>query len=175
MRWTPWFSTFALVAACSSSDADAPPPVTLGPIALAAPAAACATGEDTVDWEKHACLHARSGPFASATAADEAAAPEVSKTHTAYTVTLSASPQWVAYRPKSAGTYAFFSDPAVRIAVRGGAGAQLATICEGPTTGACDLLPYVTQVRLGEDEDVHVALYPEGDASSVKLVIEDID
>ncbi|MBX3226957.1 MAG: hypothetical protein KIT84_40915 [Labilithrix sp.] len=175
MRWTPVFATFALAVACGSSDDEAPPPVVRGPIALGAPAAACAVGDDTVDLEKHACLHARSGPFASATAGAEDDAPSVSKTHTAYDVTMGASPSWVAYRPKGAKTYAFYTKPQVRIAVRGGSGSQLATSCEGPTTGACDLLPYATQVRLAANEDVHVALYPAEGITSAMLVIEDVD
>lgn len=170
-------AAFALLAACGGSDDETKPAtvVARGPITLGAPAAACVAGEDTGDQEKHACLHAGSGPFANATASDESAAPAVSKSHTAYTVALNDRSSWVAFQAKDAGIYAFYSNPQVRLAIRGGSGSQLAALCEGPTSGACDKLPYVTQVRLAAGEDTRVALYAESGTTSAMLVIENIE
>jgi len=160
---------------CSSSEESPPPTPARGAIELGPPVSTCAITDDTTDLEKHACLHAEKGPFANASASAEPSAPSISKTHTAYTVTVPGDAQWVAYRAKDEGMYAFYSSPKVRLAVRGGSGQQLPLACEGPTTGACEALPYVVHARLAANEDIRVALYPAAAGEPFRLVIEDLD
>jgi len=156
----------------SASDDETPAAVfPTEPIVLAAPAARCVVSEEARDLDKHACLHAESGPFARADASAERTAPSVSRAHTTYTVTVQGDARWVTYRPKSGGDHVFYTSPATRIAIRTTDGATASLSCEGATTGLCPALPYASRLRLERGRDVRVALFPENDGP-VQLVVE---
>lgn len=166
---------FPLACGEASDPSDRAPSVDVNALEPDTSEASCPDDDSARDLEFHACLHARSGPFANVTASDPAGAPSISKSHTSFEVLFPAPEQrWLSFQARGASVYVFYSSPKTRLALRRPNGDRVPVTCEGPMTDACTQLTYQVQVQLEASETIYVALFPESEGL-VKLIVERVD
>jgi hypothetical protein len=135
--------------------------------------AACVATEDLVAIEDHACIHARSGPFAEVTAAAPGApAPDVNRAHTTYRIALDGkSVGRVRYAATRRADYLFFFDGDVELSIRKADGQIVELACAGGSFGSCTEIVSVSRAAL-DAEGVELWITPRTAQAKVSLTIE---
>lgn len=131
----------------------------------------------------HSCGHTFFGPFADIVAgrSDDASAPDISTTHTQYTVTLRADGDefrgWLRATFPSEGPYRLYFDAATTVAIENSSSDEPHAVTVSPTPPACPGITQELTVMPGVGENLFFGLGPEGNPQRrviVELVTQDV-
>ena len=137
------------------------------------PAPKCESSPDAEHLEDHACFHVAEGPFATLAAGSPGSPAVLARTHTAYTVTVSArGSRWVSFRAKASSTYAFLLGGEAQVDTFVPDGALVTPTCEGESTGICAGLPRKVLVKVSAGQTLLLGLTPASGAELL-VVVED--
>lgn len=125
----------------------------------------------------HSCGHTFFGPYGSVAAVDEprASAPDISTTHTQYTVTLpeddGAHSGWLRARFPTKGPYRLYFDADTRLALARAADEDAEEVELERTPAACAGIVYEVTVYPTAGEDLFLRLGPEDEAAR-RIIVE---
>lgn len=154
-------------------------------IALSLPACAlCAacTADGNASLEtvaRHACLHAEHGPFRDAPASTDlqGTVSGIDTPHVAYRVALPAGTDGhlgaLRYQPRHTARYAFLTDSAPGLVLRGDDGGEIELVDDTAVAG-CPMLAHAVTAELTAGAAYRVVVGPTS-ITDVLLVVENID
>ncbi len=127
------------------------------------------TNQNLIDeLEEHACLHVQNGPDRAVTATQQTQnAPDVSRSHTRFNISLPHNQNYVAFTPPTSGDYIFLLNQNLPVKITNSSGGEISLM-----SGSSATCPSAVKKVLAELNNGTYYLQFSGGSGAVNLVVE---